>query len=362
MNGRKLRNYMKLLCENKFITVESVLAGHPDKVCDQICDAILDDYIAKDNKANVAVECLGTGNNLFIGGELYSNVDVNVSKIAQDVYKKIGYTDELNIIEKLNIQSSQLRLGIKNQGSGDQGIMYGFACKSEYNYLPFSVYAINSIAKEIDLLRKKTNFFLPDGKVQMTFNNNVVESLVINVQHRKNTDLDDLKELIINEAIRKVINVEEIQKIYFNGSSSFINGGFSNDTGLSGRKIISDTYCGLAPHGGGAFSGKDPTKMDRSAAYMARFVAKNIVANEICNYCNVAVAYAFAEEKPLMISVETENPQKTKLAQKVINEKFDFRPNAIIDRLELRKEKYEPTATYGHFTNPKYKWEKIINI
>ena len=342
-------------------TVESVLEGHPDKVCDQICDSILDAYLDSDTDAKVAVECMGTGNTLFIGGEVFSNSNINVENIAARTYEDIGYTDKLEIFNRINIQSKQLRDPVLMGAAGDQGIIYGFACGGEYNYLPYGVYIINAIAEKIDLLRKNTNLYLPDGKVQITFMSGEVETLIVNIQHYENSNLDRLREIILNE-VSKILPAKSINKILFNNKSDFVNGGFSNDTGLSGRKIINDTYCGLVPHGGGAFSGKDPSKVDRSAAYMARFVAKNIVANELAEHCLVSVAYAFGEEEPVMLNARTENAKRNKKIEEVIKNSFDFRPNAIIERLILKKVNYRNTSKYGHFSNKKYPWEKIISI
>lgn len=353
---------MKLVDDNRLLTVETVLEGHPDKVCDQISDAILDEYLKYNRNSNVAIECLGTGNTLFIGGEVFSSTNVNIETIANNVYRSIGYVNKLNIIENINKQSEQLRLSIENKAAGDQGIMYGYACNSEYNYLPYSIYAVNMIAEKIDSLRKRENKYLPDGKVQITFNKNKIDTLVINIQHKKETDIEELRNLILNQAVNSVIPTDEIRKIYFNNNSKFISGGFENDTGLTGRKIICDTYCGLVPHGGGAFSGKDPSKVDRSATYMARFVAKNLVANEVCKECKVSVAYVFGEEKPIMVDVKTDSIKSSKLAKRIISEQFDFRPKAIIERLSLDTFSYRQTAIYGHFTNSKYPWETIEQL
>ena len=343
-------------------TVESVLKGHPDKVCDQICDAILDKYLEQDNSSKVAVECLGTGNHLFVGGEVFSKSVIDVVTISQNVYKEIGYTTNLEVLNIINTQSEQLRKAVISGTAGDQGIMYGYACDSKFNYLPYGIYIINAIAKEIDLLRERSHSYLPDGKVQVTIKNNCVESLIISVQHSMDTDIEQLKEIILNQAVAKILSIEGIKRIFFNHNSNFYNGGFANDTGLSGRKIINDTYCGLAPHGGGSFSGKDPTKVDRSAAYMTRFIAKNIVANKIAKSCLISVAYAFGLDMPVMVEVQTDKPQNDAQILDLIKLKFDFRPRAIIERLDLMNTQYRKTATYGHFSDTKYNWEQIIVI
>jgi S-adenosylmethionine synthetase len=343
-------------------TVESVLEGHPDKVCDQICDAILDAYLKHDNSSKVAVECLGTGNHLFIGGEVFSNSFVDAARVAQNVYQEVGYDAILDVVNKLNIQSEQLRRAVLSGAAGDQGIMYGYACENNFNYLPYGVYIVNAIAKEIDLLRKKSHSYLPDGKVQVTIKNGHVVNLVICIQHSEFTKIEQLKNLVLNQAVAKILPVENIETILFNYNSTFYNGGFSNDTGLSGRKIIIDTYCGLVPHGGGSFSGKDPSKVDRSASYMARFVAKNIVANQIAKSCLVSVAYAFGHDRPVMINVATDKAEKDSQILDLVLANFDFRPRAIIERLDLTNVQYRKTATYGHFFDGQYNWEQIVSI
>lgn len=345
-----------------YYTVETVLGGHPDKVCDQICDAILDEFIRVDNSANVTVECMGTNDTLIIGGEVGSDKTIDIERTALNTYSNIGYDTPLKIINKLHRESNQTNSPLKNNLAGDQGIMYGFACENQYNYLPYGVYLVNAIAKAIDRFRKKTNLYLPDGKVQLTIANNVVDTLVVCVQHRKQADIGELKQQILNMLFSTFPELTLAKKVFFNHNSDFVNGGFSIDAGLSGRKIIADTYCGLVPHGGGSFSGKDPYRMDRSAAYMARFVAKNLVANQFCKQCLVSVAYVFGYEKPVMLSVESDKPELDKNLLQIVKDNFDFTPNGIVERLDLYHAKFLPTSTYGHFTCPDYPWEKIISL
>ena len=235
--------------------------------------------------------------------------------------------------------------------------MYGYACNSKYNYLPYGYWLVNAIAKRLDVYREKTGAFLPDGKVQLTICKNSVVKLTINVQHSEDADLN-----LLNACIQKNILYDvEASNIVINEDTGFIRGGFENDTGLTGRKIIIDTYGGFAPHGGGAFSGKDPSKVDRSAAYMCRFVAKNIVANGYAKECCVSVAYDFGKESPAMLQVVADGIHSSAIMN-MVQEKFDFRPQAIIERLDLKNAKYMPTAKYGHFTDPSYSWERIISI
>lgn len=342
----------------KTYTVESVLKGHPDKICDQISDGLLDQYLKVDSNAHTAIECMGTGNTLIVAGEISSNAIVDIEKNSKRIYKDItGYTD-INVIDLLSKQSHQLEDAINNGGAGDQGIMYGYACNNKkHNYLPYGYWLVNSIARRLDLLRQDTDFFLPDGKVQAYFSDNELFQLSVNVQHREDTNMEELNQLIKKKCLYDI----EREKVILNPISGFIEGGIENDTGLTGRKIIVDTYGGLVPHGGGAFSGKDPSKVDRSAAYMCRFVAKNIVANGFADECCVSVSYNFGEEKPGMIHVETGTNSSNKIIS-MVESKFDFRPQAVIERLNLKKTIYQPTATYGHFTNSAYPWEQIIDL
>jgi len=343
-------------------TIESVLKGHPDKVCDQICDSILDAYLRKDPLSHVAIESLGTGNELVIAGEVLSSAEVNVGNIANNVYSDIGYDNRINIIDKISKQSEQLRNVVNHGKAGDQGIMYGFACNAGTNYLPDGIFLINEIARNVDRLRTETDELLPDGKVQLTFDKNAITNLTISIQHRPESDLLKLKSLFETKIVNDFLSSWTVRQFHFNYNSNFIKGGFQNDTGLSGRKIIIDTYGGLAPHGGGSFSGKDPTKMDRTGAYMARFVAKNVVANNLANECTVAIAYGFGVEEPIMVSLNTEDKMQDKILLDHIKSVFDFRPQAIIERLDLRNTSFRPTSVYGHFSDPNYEWERIIEI
>lgn len=338
-------------------TVEGVLKGHPDKICDQISDALLDSYMELDKNARTAIECLGTNENIIIAGEVYSKYSIPVEEICKKIYYNITHLSPKNVVNLLHEQSQQLSCPINSGCAGDQGIMYGYACNTIYNYLPYGYWLVNLLTKRLDEYREKSEIFLPDGKIQLTIKNEQLDRLSISVQHELGDDLS-----VINDNIKKNILYDvETDNISINENSGFVKGGFDNDTGLTGRKIIIDTYGGLAPHGGGAFSGKDCTKVDRSAAYMCRFVAKNIVANGFANDCTVSVAYEFGKENPVMLSAKTHNVYSSKITNFIKN-KFDFRPNSIIETLNLREIKYLPTATYGHFTNSNYPWEKIIKL
>lgn len=341
-------------CEKTY-TVESVLRGHPDKICDQISDAILDAYLEKDKMAHTAIECLGTRNKLIVAGEIKSSEEIEIESLSRKTYCEITGTSDIEVINLTSKQSEQLGDAIKLGGAGDQGVMYGYACKTEYNYLPYGYWLVNDIAKRLDELREKTKIFLPDGKVQAVVEKGKLKRVTVNVQHPLKCNMEEL-----GKAIKKVINLDGAV-VDVNTDKYFIKGGISNDTGLTGRKIIVDTYGGLAPHGGGAFSGKDPTKVDRSAAYMCRYVAKSLVANDFATECQVAASYNFGEDRPAMIAVTADGEYSEKIT-KFVKNKFDFSPNSIIERLNLRFTKYYPTSTYGHFTDPKYEWEKICEL
>lgn len=339
----------------KTYTVESVLRGHPDKICDQISDVILDAYLEKDKMAHTAIECLGTRKKLIVAGEIKSSEEIEIESLSRKTYCEITGTSDIEVINLTSKQSEQLGDAIKVGGAGDQGVMYGYACKTEYNYLPYGYWLVNDIAKRLDELREKTKIFLPDGKVQAVVEKGKLKHVTVSVQHPLKCNMEELE-----KAIKKVINLDGAV-VDVNTDKYFIKGGINNDTGLTERKIIVDTYGGLAPHGGGAFSGKDPTKVDRSAAYMCRYIAKSLVANDFATECQVAVSYNFGEYRPAMIAVTADGEYSEKIAR-FVKSKFDFSPNSIIERLNLRFTKYYPTSRYGHFTDPKYEWEKICEL
>ena len=349
-----------MILNSDYYVTESVLRGHPDKICDQISDAILDEYLAEDLESHTAVECIGFQNNIVLAGEVKSKAEIDVADIAKRVYQSIGYKDDIIVQNCISKQSKQLSCVVKKGGAGDQGIMYGYACNTPYNYLPMGIYISNMLAKRIDELRKQKMVCLPDGKIQVTIRNANIEKVIINVQHEQNADMKLLREVILNEAVNNVIGLGK--DIVINKDLGFISGGFTNDTGLTGRKIMVDTYGGLVPHGGGAFSGKDPSKMDRTGAYMARNVAKSIVANGMAKECLVMLAYEFGEEKPVAVKVVCDEEPCESILQEKIMDEFDFRPEAIVERLELRKVKFFNTAMYGHFSDPNYSWERIVPL
>ena len=341
-------------------TVESVTSGHPDKVCDQISDAILDECLRQDPKSRVAMETFGAHGLLAIGGEVTTSAVFSAEEIAQKVYRDIGYKENLQIITNIIKQSPDIAQGVDTGGAGDQGIMYGYAAKnSSDEFLPESIVLVHKLTQGLENLRRSGNhnWIGPDGKAQVTMEGNRVKTILVSTQHSEDISQDEIKKLLIENLITPLVGDISNIEILVNPTGKFVVGGFIADAGLTGRKIMVDTYCGLVPHGGGCFSGKDPTKVDRSAAYMARFAAKNVVSEGLAKECLVSVAYAIGRAEPLMVEAVDENGRS--LAN-VIKEKFDFRPRAIIERLDLQRPIYFQTAAYGHFGRPNLPWEKII--
>ncbi len=352
---------------NNNYTVESVTSGHPDKICDQISDAILDAYLTLDPKSRVAVETFGGHGRLVIGGEVTSTGKVDYEKIARDVYKKIGYSDELEISAHIVTQSPDIAVGVDTGGAGDQGIMYGFATDETPEFLPKGVVLAHKLAKRLEELRnsadetKRIKWLRPDGKTQVTYTNGELNTVLVSTQHSPEVTLEEIKKEITEKIILPLLSDKEksVVKILVNPTGKFVQGGFEADTGLTGRKIMVDTYGGLIPHGGGCFSGKDATKVDRSGAYMARYVAKNLVASGYGKEVLVSVAYAIGMAEPLMI--EAINEKGENLAE-IVRKNFDFKPLAIIEKLGLRNPIYSQTSTYGHFGKTGLPWEKIEKI
>ncbi len=341
-------------------TVESVTSGHPDKICDQISDAILDAYLESDPYSRVAVETFGSHGLLVIGGEVTSKAEVDSVSIAREFYRDVGYTDDLKIITNIVHQSPDIAQGVDGGGAGDQGIMYAYATNETPEFMPLAVVMAHALTMGLERLRRndpECYWLGPDGKAQVTMEDGRVKTLLVSCQHSDKISQAEIRELLIKKLITPVIGAIGGVEILVNPTGKFVVGGFTADTGLTGRKIIVDTYGGLIPHGGGAFSGKDPTKVDRSAAYMARFAAKNVVANGIAQNCLVSVAYAIGRAEPLMIHAQTNDGKDL---SKVVQEKFDFRPLAIIERLGLRRPIYKATAAYGHFGREGFPWEEIL--
>ena len=342
-------------------TVESVTSGHPDKVCDQISDAILDACLAQDPASRVAVESFGSHGTLMLGGEVKTKAKVNFEKIARDVYRNIGYTDKLKVLNTIAKQSPDIAMGVDTGGAGDQGIMYGYATDETKEMLPKGVVLTHALARRLEQLRrtKKLKWLKPDGKTQVTISNGKVITALCSTQHDKKVSQEEIRAALIKHLFTPVLGSVKNIEILVNPTGQFILGGFTADAGLTGRKIMVDTYGGVMPHGGGAFSGKDSTKVDRSAAYMCRFVAKNLVANGYAKKALVSVAYAIGRVEPVMVEAFDE---KGKNLTKIVNEHFDFRPRAIIERLGLRRPIFQETAAYGHFGVNGRPWEKVIKI
>lgn len=345
----------------KFYTVESVTSGHPDKVCDQISDAILDACLKDDPVSRVAVESFGGHGLILVGGEVTTKANPDFAKIAEEVYRNIGYKDEIKVITNIAKQSPDIAQGVDIGGAGDQGIMYGYASNETAEFLPLGVVLVHKLTEGLEKLRREgtADWLGPDGKAQITMENNKIKNVLISTQHDENITQEDIRHELLEKLIKPLLPRMEGIEILVNPTGKFILGGFVADTGLTGRKIMVDTYCGLVPHGGGAFSGKDPSKVDRSAAYMARFVAKNIVASGLADKCLVSVAYAIGRAEPLMVEVLNE---KGESIGKAIEGKFDFRPRAIIERLNLLRPLYQRTASYGHFGKNGLPWEEIVDI
>ena len=378
----------------KLFTSESVTEGHPDKLCDYISDSVLDSYLEKDKNARVACETVAGKGEILVTGEITSAANIDIEEIVRNTIKEVGYDNENTDIDyrtckiHLNIskQSPDIALGVDksletktgteviSEGAGDQGIMFGFACNETDTYMPMPIYLAHKLSKRLTEVRKNNiiNYLRPDGKVQVTVeyegNKPVrVDTIVVSTQHDSDVDLDvlkkDIKEKVINEVVPNEL-LDENTKYFINPTGRFVIGGPLGDSGLTGRKIIVDTYGGYSRHGGGAFSGKDATKVDRSASYMARHIAKNVVANGMADKCEIQLSYAIGVAKPVSIYVETFGTAKIPEEEisKKIEEKFDLTPRGIINYLDLQKPIYKLTTNYGHFGKENLSWEKIIEF
>ncbi len=379
--------------KNYFVTSESVTEGHPDKLCDQISDGILDAYLAKDPRSRVAVEVMASTNTLMIAGEVTSSATVDVVQVARDVIKEIGYIEKDKgfdyetciILTNIHNQSTDISMGVtKNEnvgkeiiGGGDQGIMYGYAVNETESLMPLPCDLANRLAQRLSFVRKSgmTDFLSPDGKTQVTMIYNdqgkpvSIHSIVVSTQHSENVSKEVLESFIKATVIEPIVDsrwITQGTKIHINPTGRFVIGGPCGDTGLTGRKIMVDTYGTIGKHGGGAFSGKDPTKVDRSAAYMARYVAKNLVASGLCEKCEVAFAYVIGGIEPEAVTVNTFGTgikSDTEL-ESIVTQVFDLDVASVINHLELRKPQFLKTASYGHFgrTNEGFKWEETDKV
>ena len=374
-------------------TSESVTEGHPDKLCDYISDSVLDECLKQDKNSRVACETLASKGEVYITGEITSKANINIEQIARNTIKEIGYNNAnldidyktCKITVNISKQSSDIAMGvdksledkegenIASEGAGDQGIMFGFACDETENYMPLPIDLAHKLAKKLKEVRKSKEIIglRPDGKVQVTVEYDDgkpirVDTVVLSTQHVDGKNIEELRKEVKEKIIFKVIPkklIDENTKYYINPTGRFVIGGPLGDSGLTGRKIIVDTYGGYARHGGGAFSGKDATKVDRSASYMARFLAKNIVANGYAKKCEIQLSYAIGVAKPVSIFVDTfgtETIPSTEIIKKV--EKFDLTPRGIINYLDLQRPIYKLTTNYGHFGKENLPWEKIVEM
>lgn len=371
---------------NYLFTSESVTEGHPDKICDKISDSILDAILEQDPDSHVACECCCTTGLIFIMGEISTSCYVDIPKIVRDAVREIGYTDSemgfdastCAVLTAIDEQSSDIAMGVNKalenklneeaelqNGAGDQGMMFGYACDETPVLMPLPIYLAHKMAKKLSEVRKNGSFpyLLPDGKTQVTveYDGNGeplrVDTVVLSIQHRESVSLEqirkDMIEHVILPCIPEKLKNDKI-KFFINPTGRFVKGGPAADSGLTGRKIIVDTYGGSAPHGGGAFSGKDPSKVDRSASYAARWIAKNIVAAGLCSRCQVQIAYAIGVANPVSINVTSFGTGKVSdfELERAVKKIFDLRPTAIIKSLGLKAPIYAQTATYGHFGRP----------
>lgn len=365
-----------------YFTSESVTEGHPDKLADLISDSILDECLKQDKNSRVAVETFVSGNTVTIAGQVTTKAEFDIDNLVRNTIKQIGYDNEETDMDyrtcKIDInitkQSSDIAMGVDNGGAGDQGIMFGYASNETENYMPYAINMAHKLSKRLAEVRKNGTipYLRPDGKVQVTVEyeddkTKRIETILISTQHNSDISQEQLKKDIIESVINAVVPenmMDANTKIYVNPTGRFVIGGPLGDTGLTGRKIIVDTYGGYARHGGGAFSGKDASKVDRSATYMLRHIAKNIVANGYAEKCEIQVSYAIGMKEPLSIYINTFGTGKKTEEElvEIIKKNFDLTPNGIIEYLHLKEPIYTQTTNYGHFGKANLPWEKIISL
>lgn len=357
-------------------TSESITEGHPDKICDSIADAILDEALRQDPYSNMAVEATIKDDFVLIYGEADTKAHIDYETIAKSVIHKIGYEEDYTVMVKVNKQSSEIHNAVNHQdaeiGAGDQGIMFGYACDESDEYMPAPIYYAHKLARQLTKVRRNNPLLRPDGKTQVSVEYKDgkmqrIDTIVVSTQHAPQATQEEIRELVMNEVILPSIEkemIDENTKFLINPSGSFVVGGSFGDSGTTGRKIVCDTYGGMGRIGGGCFSSKDPTKVDRSAAYYCRYVAKNIVANELAQRCEVQVAYAIGKSEPVSLCVDTfgTGVKSDEELLAIIRKNFNFSVTNILKELDLRKPIYSKTSCYGHFGDPQFTWEKIKKL
>ncbi len=362
------------MAEKYYFTSESVTSGHPDKICDMIADSILDEAIRQDPESHMAVEATIKDDLIFVYGEAGTKAEIDYEKIALNVLKEIGYDEEYHVLVKVNRQSAEINSAVAHDeiSAGDQGIMFGYACDETPELMPFAINTAHKLAARLEEVRRNDSRLRPDGKTQVTacYENGVlkgIDTIVISTQHTKDITQEELRELMIKEVITPVVDpkyIDENTKYLINPSGSFILGGSFGDSGTTGRKIVVDTYGGYAPIGGGCFSSKDPTKVDRSAAYYARYVCRNIVANHLAHKCQIELSYAIGKAEPVSVYVTSfgTSEYSDDELQKIVMKNFNFSVSNIISELDLRRPIYRKTVNYGHFGKADMPWEQFKKI
>ena len=357
-----------------YFTSESVTSGHPDKICDLIADSILDEALRQDPDSHMAVEATIKDDLILVYGEAGTKADIDYEKIALSVLKQIGYDEEYHVLLKVNKQSAEINNAVAHDviSAGDQGIMFGYACDETEELMPYAILTAHKLARKLEEVRRSDNRLRPDGKTQVTarYVDGVlksVDTILVSTQHTAEISQDELRELIIEKVIRPVIEekyIDENTKYLINPSGSFVVGGSWGDSGTTGRKIVVDTYGGYAPIGGGCFSSKDPTKVDRSAAYYARYVCRNIVANHLAKKCQLELSYAIGRAEPMSVYVQsfgTSEYTDDELLE-IVLKNFDFSVANIINELDLKRPIYSKTVNYGHFGKADMPWEQFKKI
>ena len=357
----------------RFFASESVTSGHPDKICDLIADTILDEALKQDPSSHMAVEATIKNDLVLIYGEANTQAELDYPEIARRVIREIGYLEDYQVLVKVDRQSAEIDAAVGcDRAAGDQGIMFGYACNETPNYMPYAIDCAHRLARRLEEVRRKDPRLRPDGKTQVTaeYENDRftrIDSIVISAQHTELISQEELRKLITEKVITPVIDprdIDEETRILINPSGSFLRGGSWGDSGTTGRKIVVDTYGGYAPVGGGCFSSKDPSKVDRSAAYYARYVCRNLVANGLCEKCLLQLSYAIGEEMPLSVYLNSYGTSRfgDEDLLKVIQKNFDFRVPKMIEELDLRSPIYASTTNYGHFGRQGLPWERFKKI